>query len=70
MNEDRRQEDIMFGKLIAQVQTLTEEVEALRAKTDTLIGQMNTGKGLFYGALFAAGGVGAGLSQLLDKVLK
>lgn len=61
-------EAMQIGRLISSVETLTSEVNQLRGQVDELRGQMNRGKGVFYGALFAAGGVGAGASHLLDVV--
>lgn len=66
--ELRRRDDVQIGMLIQSVNTLTNEVASLRLKVEGLEAKVNTGKGVFYGALFAAGGVGAGIAQLLDRV--
>lgn len=66
-NERRRTDDIQIGMLIQSVQTLTEEVNSLRVDVADLKAKVNTGKGVFWGALFVAGGMGAGLSQLVDR---
>lgn len=60
--------DIELGKLIQSVDTLTAEVTTLRQVVAHLEAKANTGKGMFYGALFAAGGAGAGMSKMLDKL--
>lgn len=66
-DQRRRADDIQIGMLIQSVQTLTEEVNSLRADVSELKAKVNTGKGVFWGALFVAGGMGAGLSQLVDR---
>lgn len=70
MTDLKRSDDILIGKLVQAVDTLTDEVTTLRREMKGLTDQVNTGKGMFYGALFAAGGLGAGLSQLADKIFK
>lgn len=64
----RRSDDVQIGKLIQSVENLSREVDRLRQKVEGLEEKANTSKGVFYGALFAAGGMGAGLAQLFDKI--
>lgn len=67
MSDERRSNDVQLGMLIKGLETLTAEVNSLRVDVAELKAKVNTGKGVFWGALFAAGGVGAGLSQLVDR---
>lgn len=69
MSEERRN-DIELGKLIQSVETLTEQVATLTTKMEDMTAKVNTGRGMFYGALFAAGGAGAGISWLADKLFQ
>lgn len=59
---------IQFGRLLNSVETLTEQVAELDKKVDTLNSQITGGKGVIMGLLITAGGVGAGLTKLLEKV--
>lgn len=68
MTDHQRANDLEIGKLIQAVDTLTQEVTTLRGQMEDMSKKVNTGRGLFYGALFAAGSAGAGLSQLLDRI--
>lgn len=61
-------DQIQTGKLISSVETLTHEVNQLRLQVADIRDQMSRGKGVFYGALFAAGGLGAGAGHILDAV--
>lgn len=70
MTDNRRENDLLIGQLLAQVSNLAEEVKSLREQVATLSTRMNTGRGLLYGALFAAGGMGASISALAEKVFK
>lgn len=69
MQEERRSDDLLMGELMAKVNHLAIEVNFLREKTDTLIAHINAGRGMFFGAIFGAGGLGAGLSQVMDKFI-
>lgn len=66
----RRQDDRLIGELIARVEILTAEVGILRGQVAKLNDRMSSGRGIFYGAMFAAGSVGAGLSHVVEKVLR
>lgn len=67
-DELRRADDRQIGMLIQSVATLTAEVQQLRTEVADLKERAATGKGMFYGALFAAGGLGAGIGQLADRL--
>jgi len=68
MTDHTRANDLEIGKLIQAVDTLTVEVATLREKMEDMSKKANTGQGMFYGALLAAGSAGAGLSQLIDRI--
>jgi hypothetical protein len=59
---------IEFGKLINAVETLTRQVAELDTKLEALNAQVTGGKGIVMGMLFAAGGLGAGATKLLQKL--
>jgi hypothetical protein len=59
---------IEFGKLINAVETLTRQVAELDTKLEALNAQVTGGKGIVMGMLFAAGGLGAGATKLLEKL--
>lgn len=70
-NEElRRMDDRLMGELVATVKALNSKVESLETTVTDLSAKMNTGRGVLIGALIAAGGLGAGASQLLERVLK
>lgn len=60
--------DIQIGQLIQAVATLNEEVKALRAMVGEMRTQMSKGKGFAMGALLAAGGIGASISQAVQSL--
>ena len=60
---------VEFGKLIQAVETLTTSVATLTADVDALSAQLTGGKGIVVGLLIAAGGLGAGMSELFKKLL-
>ncbi len=85
MNEiERRHYDIdpiEFGKLSQAVQNLTKQIDQaterfieseaiLTKRLDAIEAKFSTGKGVAIGLLFAAGGLGAGLSELIGRVWK
>jgi hypothetical protein len=59
---------IEFGKLMNAVETLTRQVAELDTKLEALNAQVTGGKGIVMGMLFAAGGLGAGATKLLEKL--
>lgn len=61
---------VEFGKLINAVETLTSEVESLRSEVKTMKEQMTGARGVAVGLMLAAGGVGAGASHMIEKLLK
>lgn len=70
MSEHERSSDQLIGQLVAGMATMTHEVALLRVKMENMEERVNKGKGMFYGALMVAGSAGAGLSQIIDRVLK
>lgn len=68
--EMRRMDDRLIGELTATVNNLTKQVEAMQTRLDTLNNTVNTGRGFLFGLLLAAGGLGAGMSQILERVFK
>ena len=67
MTDLRREDDRLIGQLMQSVETLTTEVASLKTGVQALHDKINVGKGIFYGAIVAAGGSGAVLSQLVGK---
>ncbi|MGE0289684.1 MAG: hypothetical protein AB7I42_25660 [Bradyrhizobium sp.] len=63
-------DDRLIGQLTATVNNLTKQVEGLQTRVDALNNTVNTGRGFLFGLLMAAGGLGAGLSQLLERIFK
>lgn len=68
MSEDRRSGDVQLGMLIKGLETLTAEVNSLRVDVAELKAKVNTGKGVFWGALFVTGGLGAGIGASLTNL--
>ena len=60
---------VAFGGLVEAVKTLTLEVKDLRADVKTMREQLTGGRGVITGLIVAAGGIGAGVHHLIDKVL-
>jgi len=67
MSDLKRADDLLIGGLVQSVETLTTEVALLKTSVQGLHDRMNVGKGIFYGAIVAAGGSGAVLAQLVGK---
>jgi hypothetical protein len=61
---------IQFGKLINAVETLEENVATLSAQVQALNNQITSGKGVALGLMVTAGGLGAGLTKLLEAISK
>ena len=61
---------VEFGKLINAVETLTSEVESLRTEVKTMKEQMTGARGVAVGLMLAAGGVGAGATHFIERLLK
>jgi len=61
--------DIETGKLIASIDTLTDEVKELRHEVDMLKEQMTKGKGIVIGFVLLATGMGASVSSIVNKFL-
>ncbi len=61
---------VQFGKLINAVETLESNVESLTAQVQQLNNQITGGKGVAMGLMITAGGLGAGLTKLLEAISK
>lgn len=59
---------IEYGKLLAAVSSLTESCEALTIKVDSINERLNTGKGVIFGMMIAAGGLGAGVTEAVQRL--
>lgn len=57
---------IQFGRLLQSVETLTVEITALREDMET----MKRGKYMLYGIMLAAGGIGAGITKVVESIIK
>jgi hypothetical protein len=60
---------VQFGSLIKSVETLANEVQTLRGDVKELASQITGGRGVITGIIIAAGGIGAGMHHLLDKLI-
>lgn len=58
-----------FGRLEAEVQSLQEEVKAMRQDIRELIELANRSKGGFWGGMAVASSAGAAVAWFVDKVL-
>lgn len=61
---------VHFGKLINAVETLEDNVANLTAQVQQLNNQITGGKGVAMGLMITAGGLGAGLTKLLEAISK
>lgn len=61
---------VQFGKLLNAVETLESNVESLTAQVQQLNNQITGGKGVAMGLMITAGGLGAGLTKLLEAISK
>jgi hypothetical protein len=61
---------VQFGKLLNAVETLESNVESLTAQVQQLNTQITGGKGIAMGLMITAGGLGAGLTKLLEAISK
>ena len=61
---------VQFGKLINAVETLEGNVESLTAQVQQLNNQITGGKGVAMGLMITAGGLGAGITKLLEAIGK
>ena len=64
------EQNVLLGKLLAQVEALSVQVADLTDKVEAMEARLHTGRGLLYGAIIFAGGAGAGLSTVVNKVLQ
>jgi hypothetical protein len=60
--------DLEAGQLVADVRALREDVAALTIEMKSLQLQAAYGKGVLFGMLSIAGGVGAGIAWVVGKV--
>ena len=72
---ERRIDLIEYGQLIQSVKNLTESLDEHTAKMSTLSEEvkviterLNTGKGVVFGLMIAAGGLGAGASEAIKHI--
>lgn len=61
---------VEFGKLTNAVETLEKNVEKLTQAVDQMNDEMTKGKGIVFGMLMMAGGLGAGLTKLFESFNK
>jgi hypothetical protein len=61
---------IQFGKLLNAVETLETNVATLTTQVQQLNSQITGGKGVAMGLMITAGGLGAGLTKLLEAISK
>ena len=61
---------VQFGKLLNAVETLEGNVESLTQQVQTLNNQITGGKGVAMGLMITAGGLGAGITKLLEAIAK
>jgi hypothetical protein len=61
---------IQFGKLLNAVETLETNVASLTAQVHQLNTQITGGKGVAMGLMITAGGLGAGLTKLIEAISK
>lgn len=60
---------VEFGKLVQSVETLTKVVDTLSADVNKINHAMTSGKMLGIGMLLAAGGMGAGVTKIINWLL-
>jgi hypothetical protein len=61
---------VQFGKLLNAVETLETNVESLTEQVQQLNNQITGGKGVAMGLMITAGGLGAGITKLLEAISK
>jgi hypothetical protein len=61
---------IQFGKLLNAVETLEGNVATLTAQVQALNNQITSGKGVALGLMVTAGGLGAGLTKIIEAISK
>jgi len=61
---------VQFGKLLNAVETLESNVESLTEQVQQLNNQITGGKGVAMGLMITAGGLGAGITKLLEAISK
>ncbi len=68
MSEDSHIDLVEYGKLLASVEALTVSCDALTIKVDSITERLNTGKGVVFGMMIAAGGLGAGVTEAVQRL--
>jgi hypothetical protein len=61
---------VQFGKLLNAVETLETNVATLTNQVQQLNSQITGGKGIAMGLMITAGGLGAGITKLLEAISK
>lgn len=68
---------VMFGRLIQSVENLTtqlsdasKDIAKLQNELANIDKRFSLGRGVVIGALLAAGGIGAGLSKIIESLFK
>ena len=59
---------IEYGRLLESVETLTVSVNKLSGEVQVITERLNTGKGVIFGLMIAAGGLGAGVSETIKHL--
>ena len=60
---------VEYGMLVQSVDQLVKAVASLQVTVDDLRTKVTGGRGVFIGMLIAAGGLGAGTTKLIERVL-
>ena len=61
---------IEFGKLVQNVESLSQNMAFMRTEINSLLEIKNKGKGIFFGVLMLAGGVGAGMAEAIKQLFR
>lgn len=60
---------VEFGKLVESLNHIKEDLDTLRDEVKEMNEKISKGKGVLLGVLVTAGGLGAGASELLSKII-
>ena len=61
---------VQFGKMLAQLEELTDKVDKMAEHVDELREKVSGGRGMLIGAILAAGGLGATAHAMMGKVFE
>lgn len=61
---------VEFGKLLGSMEHLTNSINTLTSKVETLEERLNTGKGVVFGLTIAAAGVGGSVGAFAHRILE